>query len=66
MHPEHLLGTEEMAMIDIWSAWRAGDGVGHLPFAGGAAEQPACVMAALAVMDGAWHALRRAGRKDGA
>lgn len=66
MHPLHLLGPDEMAMIDLWSSWRAGDGAGHLPFAGGSAEQPACVMAAIAIMDGAWFALRRTAPKGDA
>lgn len=67
MHPAYLLGPEELAMLEIWGAWRGGGmGAGHLPFAGGAADQPACVMAALAIMDDALARLRpkRSGKGD--
>jgi len=57
VHPAHLLDADDDALRAIWLAWRSGGGlgggVGHLPFAGGSAEQPACVMAALAIMDNA-------------
>lgn len=49
-------------MVEIWSAWRSGGmggGAGRLPFAGGSAEQPACVMACLAVMEAAYQRLTR-------
>ena len=45
-------------MLDIWSAWRGGGlAPGHLPFAGGTADQPACVMACLRVMEAAYQAI---------
>jgi hypothetical protein len=34
-------------------------GRGHLPFAGGAAQQPAGIMAAFAVMSGVWGELEK-------
>lgn len=55
MHPVHLVDEEDLALIDIWAAWRRDGmgGVGHLPFSGGYAEQPAALMRALEAMDGA-------------
>lgn len=43
-----------MALVMLWQDWRPGmTGRGHLPFAGGAADQPALVMDALAVIESA-------------
>ena len=48
-----------MALLQLWQAWRGGGmGAGHLPFSGGAAEQPACVMECLKVMEAAAVALK--------
>lgn len=52
-----MLDDETTAMLRLWLHWRRGE-AGHLPFAGGTAEQPACVMAALAIMDAAERAIR--------
>lgn len=41
-------------MIQLHGAYAgSGFGSGHLPFAGGAGEQPACVMASFGVIGGA-------------
>jgi hypothetical protein len=42
-------------ILDLWLAWRRDGmgGVGHLPFAGGAAQQPSALMAALSAMSAA-------------
>ncbi|MBP2303327.1 hypothetical protein [Azospirillum picis] len=66
MHPAHLVGPEEEALLELWMAWRGRRGVvagmgsvadlpGHptLPFAGGLYDQPAIVLAALDIMDAA-------------
>lgn len=58
VHPRHLLDEEELALLEIFQEWRAGmGGRGHLPFAGGSADQPALVMDALAVIESATQAL---------
>lgn len=65
MHPRHLVGGEEDAVLDLWRAWRGGAGsmgglmasAGHLPFAGGAAEQPACLMAAFDICEAAFRTI---------
>ena len=53
----YLLDDDDRVLLTAWHAWRAGMGVGLLPFAGGVLDQPACVMASLAVMDAAAAAL---------
>ena len=59
VHPRYLLDADDRALLTIWRAWQGGGmGPGHLPFAGGSADQPACVMACLRAMDGAAAALR--------
>jgi len=46
-------------VVDLWLACRGGGfGAGPLPFAGGAADQPACVMAAFGICAGAEASLR--------
>lgn len=46
-------------MLELWQSWRAGGfGGGPLPFAGGAAEQPCCVMESLRIMEGAYQRLK--------
>jgi hypothetical protein len=60
VHPIHLLDEEDLAILALFQEWRSGmSGRGHLPFAGGAAEQPALVMDALAVIDAAVQLLER-------
>lgn len=59
VHPRYLVDEDDLALLDLWRAWRPGmGGAGHLPFSGGAAEQPACVMDALALIDGVAAAVR--------
>ena len=60
MHPAHLLDDEDHDILGLWIAYRGGGmgGVGHLPFAGGMAEQPSALMAALESMQGAAAAVR--------
>lgn len=78
MHPAHLLDQEDRLVLDLWLAWRGGQVAaaslggmmqaripGHLPFGGGVAEQPACLMAAFAVMDAAADLITPVGRGDG-
>lgn len=46
-------------LLDLWQAYRGGGfGGGPLPFAGGMAEQPACVMEAFGIMDAAYAAMK--------
>lgn len=48
-----------MALINWWQAFSGGGmGVGPLPFAGGLADQPACVMNAFDIIDAALAALK--------
>lgn len=42
----------------LWRLYQGGDGVGHLPDAGGVNDQPAWLLEAFAVMDGAEHELK--------
>lgn len=60
MHPRWVLDADDGGALAIWQAWRGGGGGGlfgavggggHLPFAGGIADQPACTMATLRFMD---------------
>lgn len=53
VHPCHLVEAEDRLLIDLWLAWRRDGmgGIGHLPFAGGYARQPAGLMRALEAMD---------------
>ncbi|MFZ1427186.1 MAG: hypothetical protein WAS21_10495 [Geminicoccaceae bacterium] len=55
MHPRHLVDPEDRLLIDVWLAWRRDGmgGTGHLPFAGGYAQQPSALMRALEAMDAA-------------
>ena len=53
-----------MALVRLHAAYAGGGmGPGHLPFAGGAAAQPACVMRSLDVIAAA-HALLEPKRKE--
>jgi hypothetical protein len=59
-HPSSIVGEEIMSLVDLWSQHR-GNGTGntgHLPFAGGSADQPALVMAVFEVMNWAESKLR--------
>lgn len=47
VHPKHLLTPDDLAVLELYRAWRIGGpfgGVGPLPFPGGYAEQPAALM----------------------
>jgi hypothetical protein len=55
VHPTHLLGPEDRAVIDLWLPYRP-DGMGrlgHLPYSGGYAEQPSALMRLLDAMNSA-------------
>lgn len=50
MHPVHLLTADDLAVLEVFNAWHGSGpmgGRGPLPFAGGAAEQPAGLMRCL-------------------
>jgi hypothetical protein len=65
-HPRHALDGEELAVLDLYLAWRGGGfGPGHLPFAGGAAEQPAGLMAALSHCAAVEATIRERGKERG-
>lgn len=54
----HLVDAADLALLDLWRQWQGGGfGPGHLPFAGGTADQPACVMAAFGILSAAERAL---------
>lgn len=60
MHPRFVLDEEDLALGQLWQEWRPGmAGRGHLPFAGGSAEQPAIVMDALSVIEQAARLLEK-------
>lgn len=59
VHPSHILDADDRVLVELYQMWRGGGyASGPLPFAGGAADQPACVMAAFAVMAAAERALK--------
>ena len=59
VHPIHLLDAEDLALLDLWLAWRGnGLSAGHLPEAGGVMDQPSYTMTAFRIMDAAESALR--------
>lgn len=61
MHPQHLIDEETLMLVGLWRRHAGGmTGAGPLPFAGGAAEQPAITAAAFTVCDVAMAAIRRA------
>ncbi|WP_142847230.1 hypothetical protein [Telmatospirillum sp. J64-1] len=48
-----------MILLQLYQAYRGGaGGPGHLPFAGGLADQPACVIEAFGIMSAAEVALK--------
>lgn len=55
VYPLNLLDETDRLVLSLWRHYRgsAMGGRGHLPFAGGVADQPAFVMACFEVMDGA-------------
>jgi len=60
VHPSALIGDEESGVVDLWRDWR-GSGMGtpgHLPFAGGAADQPALLVDAFRLLDWAAEQLK--------
>lgn len=73
-HPALAASADAMAVLSLWAQCRgasggaiamAGAGVVQLPdqppalpFAGGVADQPACVMRAFAILDAAYRALK--------
>lgn len=61
MHPSHLLEPEALTVLDLWLAWRRDGmgGAGHLPFAGGMAQQPAALMRGLDAMSAAEARIRK-------
>lgn len=58
VHPLQILDAEDLGLVDLWRAHRGGMAPGPLPFAGGLADQPACVMESFAVMSAAETALK--------
>lgn len=59
VHPSHIVDAEDVALINWWQAFQAGGmGVGPLPFTGGLADQPACVMRAFDIIGAAHAALK--------
>ena len=61
VHPRYLLDAQDMTLIKLWQLHDTGGfAPGPLPFAGGSADQPACVMDALAIMSAAKAKLRPA------
>lgn len=46
----HLTDAEDMALVNLYHAYRGGMSPGPLPFSGGSAEQPACVMDAFGII----------------
>lgn len=63
MHPSHILDPEDMALVNYWRVFNAAEGgSGPLPFSGGLAEQPACMLDAFDIIGAAFAALKpRAG-----
>jgi hypothetical protein len=49
-------------MLRVWTAWRGSATAGHLPDGGGALDQAAIMMDALAIMDAAWSELEASAR----
>ena len=58
VHPLEILEPEDLGLADLWRVHRGGMAPGPLPFAGGLADQPACVMESFAVMSAAEAALK--------
>lgn len=66
VHPAHLTDDADVLLIEMWRAFTGGlGGRGPLPFAGGYADQPACVMAAFRILSNAEDALNPKGKTDG-
>lgn len=62
----HILTDEHLALVGLWRTARGSEmAPGPLPFAGGAADQPAIVMACFAEMSAAAAALDKARPKEG-
>ena len=60
----HVVGQEEIALVRLWRMFAGGGmGLGPLPFAGGAADQPAIVLASFDIIGAAMAALKP-GRKE--
>lgn len=58
MHPRDLVNEEHLELVQLYYRARGGwGGAGSLPFAGGAAQQPAIVMNCFAVIGAAVAAL---------
>ena len=54
-----MIDAETEAVVGLWHEYRSGGfGAGHLPFAGGSADQPALLMDAFYVLSGAAQALQ--------
>lgn len=54
----HLIDDDDRLLIEVWRHSPAGMGAPPLPFAGGVLDQPACVLASLAVIRSAEAVLR--------
>lgn len=68
-NPRHTVPEETWRIVRLWRIWR-GDGFGRgpLPFGGGPMQQPAVLLDAFEVLDGAfaaYQALRKGGGADG-
>lgn len=52
MHPVELADEDAFGVFELWRHYRPSGlgGPGHLPFAGGAADQPALLLDAFAVL----------------
>lgn len=60
VHPRYLVGRADHVLLDLYAIWSAGGmGGGALPCAGGAMDQPACVMESFKIIAGAYAVLRR-------
>lgn len=48
-----MLDAEDYEMLNLYADYCGGLGGGHLPFSGGVADQPACVMESLRILHNA-------------
>lgn len=59
INPRFLLSEDDFDMLRLWQMFQSSFGAGYLPESGGVMDQPAIMLDALLIMNGAYNTLSK-------